>query len=568
VPAVLVVIDNVAMLRENYEMMVENTIIPLVRRSLASGITFAVSSNGPGGMPSKLLTLFGTQFTFKQNDPDKYIDIVGRGAVEFGDIAGRGYVRMDRRPLELQIALPVGIFSEPEGDYRREAEELGLLTANMRAEWERRGVAEGTAPAEIPVLENRPLEAVVEEARPPRRKRIESILGVNSDLQPALFDLKRQAPHFIIAGPSRSGRTTVLYNWALSLAERYPPDRVGLILVDLPRKFVEYGGKHRLDELPHVLATAFELVELDEAVKKLKEIGPTLATSDPSRELFILIDNFDDTAAELEGSPTARELSQVVRRFDREGMHCIIVGGASSSGFELQRRIRNAGYGVGLRTAESVGALNAARTPTAFRGGAELPLGRGYVVRSGQTTMIQVADPYAAGQIAVAPNGFAHALIPNGSDSEDDDDPEDATAIALDAWIERLRAKYAGCEPGWFEAAATETVPPDGPIPPPNPRLARMGELAIRARRWESTLIETKPEVEPVLQSRIDAFQPQTWHDEGALLDVLRAALHCSLSTMLGDAGAADLLRSMNPDDVMNQLDSLLPKEEANGVVI
>src|SRR5207248_2917785 len=149
---------------------------------------------------------------------------------------------------------------------------------------------------------------------------------VNGDLQPALFDLKRQAPHFIIAGPARSGRTTLLYNWALSLADRYAPDRIGLVFVDLQRKFVDYGGKHRLDELPHVVAAAFEADELDGVVEKLKELGPRLNADGSARELFILIDNFDDTAAELESNTAAaRNLSAMVRRFDREGMHCIVV---------------------------------------------------------------------------------------------------------------------------------------------------------------------------------------------------------------------------------------------------
>ncbi len=564
-PAVLVLIDNVAILRENYDLLVENTIYPLIRRSQASGITFAVTSNGISGLPSKLLTLFGTQFTLKQNDPDKYMDIVGRGAVEFGDVAGRGYIRVDRRPLQLQIALPVGLFTETGADHRREAEELAILGANMRRAWDARATGESARPAPITVLETRPLAAVMSEARPPGRRRIESVLGISGDLSPALLDLKRQARHFIISGPSRSGRTTVLYNWALSLAYRYPPDRVGLVLVDLQRKFADYGGKHRLDELPHVLACAYEATDLDAAVKMLSEVGDLLATSDPPRELFILIDNFDDTAAELEGTAAARELSAVVRRFDREGLHCVIVGGVGSSGFELQRRIRNAGYGVGLRTAESVGALNAARTPTAFRGGAELPVGRGYIVRAGQTTMIQIADPYAIAQPEFSTNGTGGAPSTNGRAGDlDEDELEDATAMALDGWVEAIVAKYAGYESGWAVAAAEASA--DSVVPPLSPKVAKMGELAQRARTWEALQIQAKPDLEPVLQRRLDEFQPETWRDEAALLEVLRTTLHRNLAGMLGDAGAADMLRAMSAEDVMNQLDSLLPKEETNGV--
>ena len=470
---------------------------------------------------------------------------------------------MDRRPLQLQIALPVGIFDEAGDDPLREADELATLTGNMQREWHERGVTAGPAP--ITVLETRPLDAVAAEARAPRRRRVESVLGVSSDLRPALFDLKRQAPHFIITGPARSGRTTVLYNWALSLADRYPPDRIGFILVDLPRRFVEYGGKHRLSDLPHVVATAFEAADLDAALQRVKDLGPLLATSNPPRELFVLIDNFDDTASEIEGTPTAREFSALVRRFDREGLHCVVVGGAGSSGFELQRRIRNAGYGIGLRTVEAVGALNAARTPAAFRGGAELPVGRGYIVRAGQTTMIQIADPYASAAVAVEANGLNHAATPGTNEDEvDDDDPEDATAIALDAWVERLQAKYAACDSSWSDA--TPAQEPEPAAAPPSPRVIKMVDLAHRARHWEVQQRETKPELEPILAGKLDAFQPETWRDENALFDVLRTALLRNLAAAFGEEGAGAVVGSMGTEDVLNQLESLLPKGETNGV--
>src|SRR5207253_2751301 len=114
----------------------------------------------------------------------------------------------------------------------------------------------------------------------------------------------------------------------------------------------------------------------------------------------------------------------------------------------------------------------------------------------------------------------------------------------LDAWIERLQAKYAGFEPGWVlpEAADESASAPAAP----SPHLVRMTELVNRAKRWEIQLIETKPELEPVLQAKIDSFQPQTWNEESALMDVLKTALRRNLSTILGDAGAEDMVRAMN----------------------
>jgi DNA segregation ATPase FtsK/SpoIIIE-like protein len=128
VPAVLLAIDNIAELRENYETLLENTVMPLVRRSLSVGISFVVTGNAPNSMPSKLYNLFGERITFKQSNPDRYMDIVGRGAIEIDDVAGRGYIRVGRRPLLFHAAQPVGIFDEIDGrDGRTEGDELRLM---------------------------------------------------------------------------------------------------------------------------------------------------------------------------------------------------------------------------------------------------------------------------------------------------------------------------------------------------------------------------------------------------------------------------------------------------------
>ena len=61
------------------------------------------------------------------------MDIVGRGAIEIDDVAGRGYIRVGKRPLLFHAALPVGIFDEESGrDTLAEADELRLMASHMR----------------------------------------------------------------------------------------------------------------------------------------------------------------------------------------------------------------------------------------------------------------------------------------------------------------------------------------------------------------------------------------------------------------------------------------------------
>ena len=83
-------------------------------------------------MPSKLNALFGERITFKKANIDHLLDIVGHGAIEIDDIPGRGYIRIGKRPLLFQAALPVGIFGVEDGrDPLVEADEVRLIGQHM-----------------------------------------------------------------------------------------------------------------------------------------------------------------------------------------------------------------------------------------------------------------------------------------------------------------------------------------------------------------------------------------------------------------------------------------------------
>ncbi|MCB0200914.1 MAG: hypothetical protein KDI03_12665, partial [Anaerolineae bacterium] len=293
-PAVLVAIDNFAELHENYELLIDSTILPLVRRSLSAGVCFAVTANIPNNMPSKLFALLGQRITFKQANSDRYMDIVGRGALEIEDIPGRGYIRIGRRPLLLQAALPVGIFaaedpsrSLPSGrDTLVEADELRRLAGNMRTAIEAGKIDWQHRPDPIDILpEVVPLVDLLKRVPPSRSQRIQAVLGQLGSLQPGLCDLKRLGPHFVIMGPPLSGKSTLLYNWIFSLADRYSPDQVAMVIIDTQRKLTEYGGQRKLEDRPHVLAAVSEPEVLEGLVEKLKTEGEHLVAGTTEREL-------------------------------------------------------------------------------------------------------------------------------------------------------------------------------------------------------------------------------------------------------------------------------------------
>ena len=458
-PALVVIIDNFAELQENYEALIENTIIPLVRRSLSVGISFVIAANVHNNMPSKLYNLFGERLTFKQSNTDRYMDIVGRGAIEIDDIPGRGYIRVGRQPLQFHAAQPVGIFADDGRDTRPEADELRLLGGNMRAHlkggqmvWRHRPDPIKTLPEFVPL---RKMLQEAEKAGLEQKGRIQAILGENSNLQPALFDLKRMGPHFAIVGPPLSGKTTTLYNWVLSLVYRYPPDQVKLVIIDMQRKFNDYGGERRLDELPHVLMAISEVEEVAELIEHLQSECEALTSQDVEHELFIIIDNFDDFSEEIERQ---RDLSQTLatlaRRHGGDGLH-FVIGGALDSGItELKRRVQAANYGIGLRTESAVSTLKVMRTPAALRG-KELSVGRGFIVKSGQPTMIQIAAPYDS----------LGSATTNGTSGDD----EDRLMQALDRWIadilERNKKHNEGQVASWASGQPKQTGLQPGATP-------------------------------------------------------------------------------------------------------
>ncbi|HEX9371600.1 MAG TPA: FtsK/SpoIIIE domain-containing protein, partial [Roseiflexaceae bacterium] len=504
-PAIVLVIDNFAELQENYEALVETSLMPLARRSLSAGVTLLLATNLHTHMPSRLYSLFGERVTLKQASADNYIEIVGRGAVEIGDIPGRGYIRRDRRPLMFHAALPAGLLDADGRPTRPEAEELRLMAAQMQAAAAARGLR--SAPAQVRVLpEQIPLAALLREADQPQPRRVQAVLGLAENLQPALLDLRRAGPHFMIVGPPLSGKTTTLYNWALSLADRYDPAQVRLVLFDLQRKFAEYGGARTLADLPHVLSCITEIEQIEDLLARLKAECEVLSVEPSDRAIFVLIDNFDDFSEEIENQRTlGRDMANLVRRYGRDGLHFVVAGTPEAGASELKRRIQGSNYGIGLRTASAVDMLRVMRTPAALRN-KELPIGRGFVVKSGQATMIQVASPYDE---------------VSGADAGGAGDDDEKRARTLDGWIESIGARYAGIRAAW--SAAPDRAPaPSEAAPGQRQRADRVRVLVWADVRREIEHLKQGNGAEVLMIEKIAQMDAESWHQPEVRLGLLK----------------------------------------------
>jgi DNA segregation ATPase FtsK/SpoIIIE-like protein len=548
-PAVVVLIDSFAPLQEDYELLVDATLVPLVRRSLAAGLVFAVTANDPSSMPRKLRALLSEQLTFRQSNPDRYLDIVGRGAIDFDEIQGRGYLRSSRRPLLFQAALPVGALSGLESpELLPESEELQRFARNMAAEAASTARSWGTEPDPVPILpETTSLRDVLEMVESPRKNRIEAVLGLGGDLLPVALDLRRMPSHFAIVGPPLSGKTSTLYAWLFSLSYRYSPDHAAFVLVDFQRRFADYGGTQSLEELPHVAAVIREIEELEALLPALRAEAETLAGREPVREIFCLIDNFDDAGEEIETNRSlARELALLARRHGRDGLHFVIAGPMAGTPTELRRRVTSAGLGVGLQSESALDALRVSRRPARL-GVRELPVGRGYLVRSGQPSLIQIANPYT---------GLGNSVSP-AADVED----EEYLAQALDAWVALINARF----PGEKATLGSEPVPvrAGGAAAPERSPAERSAarELLQRALKWEADRLTQVADGIPVVTAALARIDAGRWEEEQELEQILRAVWREEKKSQgLPEDTLQSLLKSLDDRSLVMEVKQFLPE--------
>ena len=153
------------------------------------------------------------------------------------------------------------------------------------------------------------------------------------------------------------------------------------------------------------------------------------------------MDNFDDVAEEIERQDDlAQELGSLARRYGRDGLHFILAGAMEGGLSEFKRAVQATNFGLGLRSPGSLDVLRVMRVPAGFRSGKDLAVGRGYAVKSGLPTMLQVASPY---------DGI---LLPDRWRRVQHRRRDDRVAQALDHWVETILARHQSPRATWSAA--------------------------------------------------------------------------------------------------------------------
>lgn len=411
-PSLLVVIDNFAEFRENYESYIEG-LISLVRDGRSYGVFFLLSGQLTGNVPGKLYNLFTERYALRMADAGEYSNVVGRNVQDMGEIAGRGYVAMDRVPLEFQCAMPITATEEETEAGLDDTKKLAQIVDRMRQAWNKPKTAQ---PIEVlrPVIS---LKSMLPER--PRGKNV-TILGMeDQNLDLATVDLPQRGPHFVVIGPPLSGKTTALRTWVMSTAQMYSPDQVLLVLVDFQQRFFKYGGKRTLGDLPQVYAAISDAKELEAVIAEIRKEFETPRAADlpPRPEIFFISDNYDDYAAVIGSSTMSKstvykDLAELGRKYGPDGFHMVIAGTMAlmRGSDDFIKQALASRYGLGLDASDAPSALGGRARATAT----EFPPGRGYVVKAGRMSLIQVATPQGEGTLEES----------------------------LDTWVDEIAARY------------------------------------------------------------------------------------------------------------------------------
>jgi DNA segregation ATPase FtsK/SpoIIIE-like protein len=423
-PAILVVIDNFAEFKEYYDNLM-GPLISLIRESRAYGVHFLISADLPNALTGKLYNLVTERFTLKLSDTSEYSDIVGRGVpADLSAVPGRGYVRVGTMPLEFQTALTF----TPEEDDPDGLAKVSKMCVRMATLWD--GKWKGEKPSTIETLPLRfSLDNLLKQSSVPEIRRINAIMGIDDrTLMPTIIDIERQGPHMVILGQPLSGKTSTLRTMMISIAYNYSPDEVMMVMIDYTRKLWK-GSETSLANLPHVVETIDDLEQLDAFLENFKAECADFDEKPKRRKIMIFIDNYDAFTEESSRKKMSffEALAGLIRKYQTSGVYLIVAGslGIVSSSDDLRKVFMAPNFGIALRSADAVGRLNG-KFPRALAD-AELPMGRAFIVRSGITSMVQLATPYA-----------------------NDDDIEGS----LDVWVKRIQERYPQDKVRWLAAIA------------------------------------------------------------------------------------------------------------------
>lgn len=406
-PAILVVIDKLAVLREELrsdagdEALLDD-LMRLARLGRPFGLHLVLSADRAADLSYRLLALCEQRIALRQPELHDYGDLLGaRVTAQIpAGLPGRALVaHPDHGALDLQIALPALATVEGEGgdgaaldgDLMRE---LRGSARDLAVAWAAQRLPEDADPPPVELLPDQvPLSALQSLPAPTALCGLVAPIGRESlSLGAAWLTLGRDTPHALVVGPRRSGKTAALHSAARALAARHRPGELRLYLLDGPR-----GGLLPLRELPHVAHYAADEAG---AVALCEALLAARATASVQR--LILVDDYTlarerlrgQLAQSYGGAPNLFELlCEIAQVGGQQGEHLILAAGISYADDNLLRALDGGRAGLILWPGRyDLGTrLLSVALPLPEQRGAHQPPGRALMVREDAQQIVQLA---------------------------------------------------------------------------------------------------------------------------------------------------------------------------------
>lgn len=420
-PAIVTLLEDYAAfyaLSQDRAPDLNDRLVSLVREGAAYGLHFVLTLAAPTELRVNLANNISLAAALRLANPADYSLAVGPAGLQPAPMPGRGLFK-GTPPLEFQTAMPVRGRNDPE-----RLQMLKTLMESLARAWGDRPRPRAFAPipAVLPLSQVTPLRDAWPDP-PPKGFSAAFALSLEDPDQAFRVDL-RQGPYFLVTGAPQSGKSTLLQAWLLALAEKYPPSRLLLYLVDYRRTTL-----FPLSDLPHVSAS----LQLSQEHKSPSRVGYLADESSLSQALteieaemnrrqvalaqarqqaraafnlhawldfyptiLLALDDFD--LFENETQSSAKEiLNQNLKKWRDLGFALIAVGPLAEmeNAWGWIKFLRDNPIGFQMGTAAYNQVFKNNNLP-ADNPSKQLPPGQGFYIARGQFHPIQSADPNAA----------------------------------------------------------------------------------------------------------------------------------------------------------------------------
>jgi S-DNA-T family DNA segregation ATPase FtsK/SpoIIIE len=367
-PSVVVLVDGLSQLWESLEKVDRGTLLDAVQRLVAegraAGLHFVLTADRRGAVPHALHAVVPVRIALRLANPDEYamLGLLLPKAYQKAP-PGRAWVESE----EIQFAVPI---DGPDAGGAAQTKALAALGKRL--------AVGSVKPVPVRLL---PGHILLKDLPAPGLGQRHVPIGLDEhSLAPIAIDLGHQAS-FLVAGPSGSGRTTVLRVLGTGLRRAFPDAQCFLIGSRRSDLFDEPWWVEKARALPDAEALAARLVE---------QMAAREASTPPGPLLVVAIDDADPYT---EGR-IASSIELLVNRAEDANAVVLVAMSTFRAGRGYApwvQALRHQGSGLLLQPRDDTdGDVFHLILPR--RSGVAMPAGRGYLIQGSAVTLIQAAE--------------------------------------------------------------------------------------------------------------------------------------------------------------------------------